>query len=103
MLPCRGLYSKGDRAQFDSDWAGVRVIEVTPSMALRYLLSGGVSMRSLQPGWSYGAWKKLETILGIEQRMAIFAVTVIERVDVEAGIQSRASRVGTISSDCSFI
>jgi SAM-dependent methyltransferase len=68
-----------DRAQFESKWAALRVVETTPFMALRYVLSGGVSMRSLQPGWSYGAWKKLETLLGIEQRMAIFAVTVVDR------------------------
>jgi hypothetical protein len=38
-------------------------------------------MRSLQPGWSYGAWKRLEKLLGVEQRMAVFALLVVDRVE----------------------
>ena len=70
-----------DRKQFESEWGQLRVTESTPFMALRYLASGGVSMRSLQPGWSYGAWKRLEKLLGVEQRMAVFALLVVDRVE----------------------
>jgi SAM-dependent methyltransferase len=68
-----------DLERFEKDWPHLRAIEATPFMALRYLASGGVSLRSLQPGWSYGAWKWLEKTLGLEQKMAVFAVLVVER------------------------
>ena len=29
-------------------------------MPFRYLLSGGVSLRSLTPGWTYGLWRWVE-------------------------------------------
>jgi hypothetical protein len=32
-------------------------------MPFRYLVSGGVSMRSLSPLWTYGLWKSFENML----------------------------------------
>lgn len=74
-----------DRARLEAEWPDLRILEATPFMALRYLASGGVSMRSLQPGWAYGTWKTVEKALGIEERMAVFAVVVVERVGDERG------------------
>ncbi len=68
-----------DRARFESGWPSLQIIEVTRFMALRYLASGGVSLRSLQPGWAYPAWKRFETVTGIERSMAVFALIVVER------------------------
>lgn len=68
-----------DLERFEHEWPHLRLVEAIPFMALRYLASGGVSLRSLQPGWSYGGWKWLERALGLEQRMAVFAVLVVER------------------------
>jgi SAM-dependent methyltransferase len=70
-----------DRGMFESGWPGLRVAEVNPFMALRYLASGGVSLRSLQPGWSYRWWQWLEKATGLEQKMAVFAVIVVDRVE----------------------
>jgi SAM-dependent methyltransferase len=69
-----------DRERLEREWPGLGVREVTRFMALRYLASGGVSLRSLQPGWSYRAWRRLEQVLGVEQRMAVFALVVVERL-----------------------
>jgi hypothetical protein len=33
---------------------------VQPMMSLRYLVSGGVSMRQLMPGATFGLWRKLD-------------------------------------------
>jgi hypothetical protein len=68
-----------DRARLESEWPDLRLLEVVPFMAWRYLASGGVSMRSLQPGWSYRGWRRLERMLGVERRMAVFALIVVER------------------------
>ncbi|MGH8913529.1 MAG: methyltransferase domain-containing protein [Acidimicrobiia bacterium] len=68
-----------DLARFESEWPQLRLIETTPFMALRYLASGGISLRSLQPGWAYPLWRGLERITGLERRMAVFALLVVER------------------------
>jgi SAM-dependent methyltransferase len=42
-----------DRQKFEHDFPAWRVEKITPFMPLAYLISGGVSMRPLMPGWSY--------------------------------------------------
>jgi hypothetical protein len=36
---------------------------IKPMMPFRYLVSGGVSMRSFMPGWSFSFWRGLENML----------------------------------------
>ncbi len=70
-----------DRKQFEREFPEWRVRSVLPFMPLRYLLSGGVSMRSLQPGWSHGAWRCVEGALSpLRRSLAMFAHVVVERV-----------------------
>jgi hypothetical protein len=38
-----------DRQEFDAEFAGLEIQEVRPFMSLRYLVSGGVSLRPLMP------------------------------------------------------
>jgi SAM-dependent methyltransferase len=52
-----------DRARLLAEFPAWRLREVTPIMPLRYLLSGGVSLRSLMPGWSFGLWRGAEGLL----------------------------------------
>ena len=71
------LFSR-DRARFDREFPGLSVRAVTPTMPFRYLVSGGVSMRSLMPGWSFGLWRALEGLLSpLMGSLAMFA-----RIDV---------------------
>jgi SAM-dependent methyltransferase len=49
-----------DRVQFEQEFPMWKVGTIRPIMPFRYLISGGVSMRSLVPGWSFGAWRALE-------------------------------------------
>jgi SAM-dependent methyltransferase len=49
-----------DRDRFEQDFPMWTVRTIRPIMPFRYLISGGVSMRSLVPGWSFGAWRALE-------------------------------------------
>ena len=53
----------------------------TPIMPLSYLLSGGVSMRALAPGWSASALRTFEKSLGLD-RLGMFAVITLERQDI---------------------
>lgn len=74
------ILSTRDRAKLEREFPRLRVVEVTPIMPFRYLASGGVSMRSLQPGWSHGAWRTFERALGpLGRGAAMFALIVIER------------------------
>lgn len=69
-----------DRTAFLQAFPAWHIITIRPLMPFRYLLSGGVSLRSLMPGWTTGAWRNLERMLEpwMEQ-WAMFALIVLER------------------------
>ncbi len=52
-----------DRERFESEYPEWQIRSIEPVMPFRYLLSGGVSLRSLMPGWSFGFWRQLENFL----------------------------------------
>lgn len=52
-----------DRGRFERQYPEWRIDRVTPMMPLRYLVSGGVSLRTLMPGWSYSLWGHLERLV----------------------------------------
>jgi SAM-dependent methyltransferase len=52
-----------DQEQFEKEFSGFEIQEVRPFMPLRYLLSGGVSMRQLMPGGAFGFWRAVEKAL----------------------------------------
>jgi SAM-dependent methyltransferase len=72
---------KRDRAIFRQEFPQWQIVTVRPDMPFVYLLSGGVSMRSLMPGWSYNAWRFIERNLswGMDH-FAMFALIVLQRV-----------------------
>jgi hypothetical protein len=71
-----------DRTRFERNFPRWRIESIEPLMPFRYLLSGGVSMRSLVPASSFVFAKKIETILApwINQ-LAMFAKIVLRRLD----------------------
>ena len=70
-----------DRGQFEREFPQWRVETVKPFMPLRYLVSGGVSMRSLMPGWSTPLWRLAEAALSpTRDRTAMFVHVVLRRV-----------------------
>jgi SAM-dependent methyltransferase len=70
-----------DRKIFTDRFPTLRVETIRPMMPARYLVSGGVSMRSLSPGWSYPAWKKIDEALGrLSPETAMFALIVVRRI-----------------------
>ena len=56
-----------------------RIARIAPLMPFAYLLSGGVSLRGLAPGWLYPAVRALESRLA-QDRWAMFAL-----IDLELG------------------
>jgi SAM-dependent methyltransferase len=73
------IVASRDRKRLESEWR-LRVVEVTPFMPFRYMASGGVSLRTLQPMWTFNLWKAAERgTLG--RRMAVFALVVVGRIE----------------------
>lgn len=69
-----------DRTQFEQEFPEWQIETIKPMMPFRYLVSGGVSLRSLTPVWSYDFWRTLENGLGpwLDQ-LAMFARIVLRR------------------------
>jgi len=71
-----------DRLKFEQEFPCWRIESISPIMPFRYLLSGGVSLRSLAPGWSFGLWKQFERTLGFwGNHLAMFAQIILRRRD----------------------
>jgi SAM-dependent methyltransferase len=69
-----------DRRRFDELFPAWRVRSIRPTMPLRYLLSGGLSLRLSMPGWSFALWRAAESALARwSPRLAMFAQVVLER------------------------
>lgn len=70
-----------DRARFEAEFPGLRIVEARPlTSALRYLLSGGLNFRQLVPGWSAGALRGLERALSPAARFwALHHVVVLRK------------------------
>lgn len=69
-----------DRATFEREFPQWAVEEIAPGMPLRYLLTGGVSLRALMPGWSFIAWRQVERLMTpLMADIAMFATIALRR------------------------
>lgn len=76
-----------DRDRFDRAFPGWHVRTIQPLMPIRYLLSGGVSLRSLAPAWSFGAVKAIERVLmRWPDRFAMFAGICLVKKEAEGTV-----------------
>lgn len=70
-----------DRCKFESQFPDLSIELIRPCLPFRYLLSGGVGMRSLTPGFSRFAWARVERLLNpYMDRWAMFAFVSLRRV-----------------------
>jgi SAM-dependent methyltransferase len=71
-----------DRQQFAASFPQLKVELIRPFMPFRYLVSGGVSLRTLMPNATFPFWRGLEAALANHMRSwAMFAVIVISRTE----------------------
>jgi hypothetical protein len=69
-----------DRGKFESEFPEFCIEKIQPTLPFRYLVSGGVSMRSLMPGFTHSAWKAFERMLQSQvPRLGMFAFIVLLR------------------------
>jgi len=72
-----------DRLRFQQEFPNWQIELIKPIMPFRYLLSGGVSLRELAPGWTFAFWKQIESALGLgrwNNQLAMFAQIVLRRL-----------------------
>jgi SAM-dependent methyltransferase len=69
-----------DRSRFEHDFPQWKIETIKLFMPFRYLLSGGISLRSLMPSFSFGFWRGVENALDRSmQKLAMFALIVLVR------------------------
>ncbi|HXJ04463.1 MAG TPA: methyltransferase domain-containing protein [Candidatus Acidoferrum sp.] len=70
-----------DRGKFESIFPEFSIERISPFLPFRYLISGGVGMRSLMPGFTRSAWARLEHMLGSQMhRLGMFAFISVRRL-----------------------
>lgn len=71
-----------DRHRFDRNFSIWRIERINPFMPLAYLISGGVSMRQLMPGWTYPFIHRFERALSpIMSYIAMFSHILLVRIE----------------------
>jgi SAM-dependent methyltransferase len=71
-----------DRRKFESEFPQWRIASIKPTMPVRYILSGGVRLRALMPGFTFGFWRAMESIVDPwHDMLAMFAQIVLQRRD----------------------
>lgn len=69
-----------DCRRFSSEFPEWEIKTIRPMMPFCYLASGGVTTRSLMPGWSFALWRGLETALDPwKEKLAMFALILLQR------------------------
>lgn len=69
-----------DKCLFEERYPEWEIITISPMMPVAYLLSGGVSLRSLAPGWSYGTIRAIENgLCFLNTKGAMFAHIVLRK------------------------
>jgi SAM-dependent methyltransferase len=67
-----------DRATFERAFPYLAVERICCDYPFSYLASGGVSMRSLTPGWSFGIWRAFERLVSpLVHHLAMFALITV--------------------------
>ena len=69
-----------DRAIFESEFPEWEITGIRAMMPFAYLVSGGVSMRPLMPGWTWGMWAAFEKLFSSE-KWGMFAQVTLRRKD----------------------
>ena len=82
-----------DQAKFRCEFPSLEIKSIKPMMPFRYLLSGGVSQRSLMPGWSFRTWCFLEKLLQPWMNSwAMFARIVLVKTQNPGGDETLTTR-----------
>jgi hypothetical protein len=69
-----------DRKRFEQEFPDWRIHRIEIQMPFRYLVSGGLSMRGLVPGWTFRFWRAFERALQpMMPSLGMFALIALQR------------------------
>jgi len=68
-----------DIKQFEKEFPELRLKSIQPMMPFCYILSGGVSLRTLMPDWTYSFWRLFENYFP-KKMFGMFALIELERI-----------------------
>lgn len=68
-----------DRERFTELFPQFCILKCQGLMPISYLLSGGVSLRAMAPGWLYQTVRMTEKLTGMERLCPMFTLLVIEK------------------------
>ena len=69
-----------DRSRFEQEFPEWQITSIEPIIPFRYLVSGGVSLRSFMPGWTYPFWMWLErSMKPWSKHLAMFAKIILTK------------------------
>ena len=67
-----------DQGVLKSEFPGLKIESIKPLMPITYLLSGGLSMKQMMPGFSYSFWRLLER--NIQSSCGMFAFILVRKI-----------------------
>jgi SAM-dependent methyltransferase len=70
---------KRDRERFINEFPGLKITEIKNHTPVRYLLSGGFTMKQLMPDFMYGPVKLAEKLISPIKGFSMFTTIVIEK------------------------
>jgi len=71
-----------DRARFEREFPMWKIESNKPIMPVLYLLSGGISLRALVPGWSFELWSLFERIIEpLNRYLGMFCIIKLVRMN----------------------
>ena len=69
-----------DLRLFEAEFPEFKLLSINEHTPFRYLLSGGVSLRSLTPAWTSNFWRKFENLVSpLGSFIAMFALIVLRK------------------------
>lgn len=85
-----------DRSQFEQEFPEWQIQTIKPCMPFCYLLSGGVSLRSLTPGCAFSCWQRMENSLQPWMKTwAMFALILLVRTGTSSREVAELTKGGT--------
>jgi SAM-dependent methyltransferase len=73
------IYMMRDRKKFEKEFISLKIESIEVHTAFRFILSGGFSYKNLVPEWTYGFWKLMEKIPGINSLCGMMGTYIVSK------------------------
>ncbi|MFI5149477.1 MAG: class I SAM-dependent methyltransferase [Bacteroidia bacterium] len=74
------IYFERDKDKFTKEFPSMQINRIEYHTPVRYLISGGVSMRAMVPSWSFGFFRGVEKLFsGLSRKTGMFMTVELEK------------------------